>query len=142
MAVSARNQLTGTVSAVATGAVNDEVELTLAGGAKLVAIVTHSSKEALGLVAGKEAIALIKAPWVTLATEDCGLKFSARNQFAGSVTCVTQGAVNDTVHIQTDAGFEVVAVVTNESQQEMQLAQGSRVIALIKASAILIATRA
>jgi molybdopterin-binding protein len=40
MAVSARNQLTGTVSAVATGAVNDEVELTLAGGAKLVAIVT------------------------------------------------------------------------------------------------------
>ena len=35
MAVSARNQLTGTVSAVAMGAVNDEVELTLAGGAKL-----------------------------------------------------------------------------------------------------------
>ena len=34
MAVSARNQLTGTVSAVAMGAVNDEVELTLAGGAK------------------------------------------------------------------------------------------------------------
>ena len=29
MAVSARNQLTGTVSAVAMGAVNDEVELTL-----------------------------------------------------------------------------------------------------------------
>ena len=32
MAVSARNQLTGTISAVATGAVNDEVELTLPGG--------------------------------------------------------------------------------------------------------------
>ena len=46
MAVSARNQLTGTVSAVAMGAVNDEVELTLAGGAKLVAIVTHSSQQA------------------------------------------------------------------------------------------------
>ena len=59
MAVSARNQLTGIISAVATGAVNDEVELTLPGGAKLVAIVTHSSKEALGLVNGKEAIALI-----------------------------------------------------------------------------------
>lgn len=44
MAVSARNQLTGTVSAVAMGAVNDEVELTLAGGAKLVAIVTAASR--------------------------------------------------------------------------------------------------
>ena len=142
MAISARNQLAGTVSAVATGAVNDEVELTLTGGAKLVAIVTHSSKEALGLTAGKEAIALIKAPWVTLATEDCGLKFSARNQFAGKVTRVTEGAVNATVHIETDAGFEVIAVVTNESQDDMKLAAGSRVIALIKASAILLATRA
>ncbi|ADO47247.1 TOBE domain-containing protein [[Enterobacter] lignolyticus] len=142
MAVSARNQLTGKVSAVATGAVNDEIELTLAGGAKLVAIVTHSSKEALGLKDGKEAIALIKAPWVTLATEDCGLKFSARNQFAGSVSQVTEGAVNATVHVKTDAGFELVAVITNESQHEMKLTAGSRVIALIKASAILIATRA
>lgn len=107
-----------------------------------MAIVTHSSKEALGLVAGKEAIALIKAPWVTLATEDCGLKFSARNQFAGSVTRITEGAVNATVHIKTDAGFAIIAVVTNESQEEMKLVEGSRVIALIKASAILLATRA
>ncbi|AIR00143.1 TOBE domain-containing protein [Pluralibacter gergoviae] len=142
MSVSARNQLAGKVSAVETGAVNDEIELTLDGGAKLVAIVTHSSREALGLAAGKEAIALIKAPWVTLASEDCGLKFSARNQFAGSVSQVTEGAVNATVHIKTDAGFELVAVITNESQHEMKLAAGSRVIALVKASAILIATRA
>ncbi|EBU7357522.1 transporter [Salmonella enterica subsp. enterica serovar Poona] len=141
MTVSARNQLTGTVSAVATGAVNDEVELTLTGGAKLVAIVTHSSQQTLGLVKGKEAIALIKAPWVTLATEDCGLKFSARNQFPGSITKATEGAVNATVHIKTDAGFNIVAVVTNESQDEMKLSVGSRVIVLIKASAILIATR-
>ncbi|HEY4436711.1 TOBE domain-containing protein [Lelliottia sp. V106_10] len=142
MSVSARNQLAGTVSATSHGAVNDEVELTLTGGAKLVAIVTTSSKEALGLVPGKEAIALIKAPWVTLATEECGLKFSARNQFAGAISQVTEGAVNATVHVKTDAGFEIVAVVTNESREEMQLAAGKRVIALVKASAILIATRA
>ncbi|EIK6738921.1 TOBE domain-containing protein [Salmonella enterica subsp. enterica serovar Aqua] len=142
MAVSARNQLTGTVSAVATGAVNDEVELTLTSGAKLVAIVTHSSQQTLGLIRGKEAIALIKAPWVTLATEDCGLKFSARNQFPGSITKITEGAVNATVHIKTDAGFNIVAVVTNESQDEMKLSADSRVIILIKASAVLIATRA
>lgn len=142
MAVSARNQLTGTVSAVATGAVNDEVELTLTSGAKLVAIVTHSSQKTLGLVRGKEAIALIKAPWVTLATEDCGLKFSARNQFPGSITKITEGSVNATIHIKTDSGFNIVAVVTNESQDEMKLSEDDRVIVLIKASAILIATRA
>lgn len=32
MSVSARNQLQGTISALAEGAVNDEVELTLEGG--------------------------------------------------------------------------------------------------------------
>lgn len=87
-------------------------------------------------------MALIKAPWVTLASEDCGLKFSARNQLAGSVSQFTEGAVNATVHIKTGAGFELVAMITNESQHEMKLAAGSRVIALIKASAILLATRA
>ena len=44
MAISARNQLVGIVSSTEHGAVNDEVELTLAGGAKLIAIVTSGSK--------------------------------------------------------------------------------------------------
>ncbi|HAF5680689.1 TPA: TOBE domain-containing protein [Salmonella enterica subsp. enterica serovar Muenchen] len=141
MAISSRNQLPGKISSVAGGAVNDEIELTLTGGTRLVAIVTHNSTETLELKEGKDVIALIKASWVTLATEDCGLKFSARNQFAGRVTQVMEGAVNTTVHIFTDTGFELVAAITNESQHEMKLAVDSRVIALIKASAILIATR-
>ncbi|EED7681970.1 transporter, partial [Salmonella enterica subsp. diarizonae] len=119
MAISSRNQLPGKVSAVAGGAVNDEIELILTGGTRLVAIVTHNSTETLELKEGKDVIALIKASWVTLATEDCGLKFSARNQFAGRVTQVMEGAVNTTVHIFTDTGFELVAAITNESQHEM-----------------------
>ena len=123
------------------GAVNDEVELKLAGGAKLISIVTSGSKDVLGLTLGKKAIALIKAPWVILVTEDRGLKFSARNQFAGEVSKVTEGAVNATVHVKAYAGFEIVAVITNESCEVLQLAEGVRVIALIKASSVLIATR-
>lgn len=141
MAISSRNQLPGKVSAVAGGAVNDEIELILTGGTRLVAIVTHNSTETLELEEGRDVIALIKASWVTLATEDCGLKFSARNQFTSRVTQVMEGAVNTTVHICTDTGFELVAAITNESRHEMKLAVDSRVIALIKASAILIATR-
>lgn len=133
MTISARNQLTGTISNVTAGAVNDEIELTLNGGGKLVAVVTRSSKEALGLANGKEALALIKAPWVVLASEDCGYQFSARNQFPG--------AVNTTVHIQTDAGFELTAVITNEAADEMALKAGSRLLALVKASSVLIAVK-
>ena len=49
MKTSARNQYLGTVTAIKAGAVNDEVELTLGSGAKLVAIVTHESAQTLGL---------------------------------------------------------------------------------------------
>ncbi|HBV3467849.1 TOBE domain-containing protein [Klebsiella quasipneumoniae subsp. similipneumoniae] len=129
------------VSSTEHGAVNDEVELKLAGGAKLISIVTSGSKDVLGLTLGKKAIALIKAPWVILVTEDCGLKFSARNQFAGEVSKIMEGAVNATVHVKAYAGFEIVAVITNESCEVLQLAEGVRVIALIKASSVLIATR-
>ena len=83
MPVSARNQLAGTVSAVAKGAVNDELEITLQGGEKLVAIVTVQSQQSLGLTIGKEAVALIKAPWVILATEDCGLRFPPATSLPG-----------------------------------------------------------
>jgi len=141
MSISARNQLTGTISNVTAGAVNDEIELTLNGGGKLVAVVTRSSKEALGLANGKEALALIKAPWVMLASEDCGYHFSARNQFPGAVKAIAEGAVNTTVHIQTDAGFALTAVVTNEAADEMTLKVGSRLLALVKASSVLIAVK-
>ncbi|MGG5413991.1 TOBE domain-containing protein [Edwardsiella tarda] len=141
MSVSARNQLQGTISALAEGAVNDEVELTLEGGEKLVAVVTSVSREAMGLAQGKEAIALIKAPWVVLASETCGLKFSARNQFACAVTALQHGAVNTTVELTSDSGLRLVSIITNESADSMALRPGSRVIALVKASSVLLAVR-
>ena len=46
MKSSARNQLVGTVSAIIAGAVNDEVEITLGGGQRVVAVVTHEQHRA------------------------------------------------------------------------------------------------
>jgi molybdopterin-binding protein len=61
MKLSARNRLKGRVKSVTHGAVNSEVILELPGGAEIVAIVTRSSAESLGLSAGGEAYAVIKA---------------------------------------------------------------------------------
>lgn len=139
MTISARNQLTGKVSGLKDGAVNDEVEITLNGGGKLIAVVTRAGREALGLTENKEVIALIKASWVTLATEGCGYRFSARNQFAGEVLSMLRGAVNTTVHLNTDSGFELTAAITNEAADEMALKNGTRLLALVKASSVLLA---
>lgn len=59
--LSARNQLKGTVDAVKDGMVNCEVDITLAGGAKITSVITMSSAKRLGLAAGKEVRAVIKA---------------------------------------------------------------------------------
>ncbi|KWO66653.1 TOBE domain-containing protein [Burkholderia territorii] len=67
LAVSARNQLRGTVETVAAGAVNSEVTLVLDGGGTLTAVVTNDSVGALQLDAGRRAIALFKASSVILA---------------------------------------------------------------------------
>lgn len=64
--LSARNCLRGTVRRVVAGAVNSEVELELAGGASLVAVVTRASVKALGLKPGQPASAIFKASSVIL----------------------------------------------------------------------------
>lgn len=58
---SARNQLPGTVSAITKGVVSSNVELTLAGGSNVCAVVTNEAVEALGLAVGSAATALFKA---------------------------------------------------------------------------------
>ena len=59
--LSARNQLKGTVEAVKDGMVNCEVDVVLAGGEKVTSVITMASAKRLGLAAGKEIRAIIKA---------------------------------------------------------------------------------
>jgi molybdate transport system regulatory protein len=65
--ISARNQFNGTVRSVRLGAVMSEVVLDI-GGQEVVAAITRSSVERMGLQEGSEAIAVIKATDVLVAT--------------------------------------------------------------------------
>jgi molybdate transport system regulatory protein len=121
---SARNQFVGTVSSVRTGAVNDEVELSLPGGARIVAIITRESTQALGLRTGITAIALLKASSVVIAVGLEGARVSARNQLPGAITSVTAGAVNAEVVLALDGGGSLGATVTLASLEELGLQPG------------------
>ncbi len=140
MQVSARNQLSGVISEIREGAVNNEVVLTLANDEKITTVITKQSCETLGLKIGKKAVALIKAPWVVIAAADCPLQFSARNQFPGKIGKILRGAINSTVHIRTDKGIDITSIITNESVDEMRLKEYDPVIAIVKASSVIIAT--
>jgi len=139
MKVSARNAFKGKISSIVPGAVNAEVSVQTEGGDTLVAIVTSSSIKALGLSAGKPVVALVKAPWVMLASGDSGLQFSARNQLKGTVTTLIEGGVNSEVGLTLPGGTQVFAVVTNDAVSELGLAKGQAATAVIKASHIILA---
>lgn len=69
MKVSARNALLGKVLSVVPGAVNTEVEIEVAPGVAVTAIITKSSAESLSLAEGKEVYAVIKASDVMVAVD-------------------------------------------------------------------------
>ncbi|WP_375477313.1 molybdopterin-binding protein [uncultured Nostoc sp.] len=69
MEVSARNSFKGTIKEIHTGAVNSEVILEIVPGVEVTAIITKESVEHLQLQEGKQAIAVIKASDVMIATE-------------------------------------------------------------------------
>jgi molybdate transport system regulatory protein len=64
---SARNQLHGRVSAIRAQGRIDSVELTLAGGLRIEAQITHDSTLRLELEPGTPVVALIKAGWLEVA---------------------------------------------------------------------------
>lgn len=138
MRTSARNQFLGKVSAVRKGAINDEIDLSIAGGLTIVAIVTHESSEGLGLAVGGEAFALIKASSIIVVTDDQGARFSARNRLGGTVSRLQPGAVNTEVVIELPGGGAVAAVITNESRQALGLAVGTPATAIFKASSVIL----
>lgn len=130
--------MTGTVDAVTKGSVNAEVSLVLGGGEKVVAIITNSSIDSLGVAKGKPAFAIIKASEVIVGKGVDGAKLSARNVLAGEVVHVQDGAVNSEVEIKLRGGTTVVASITKQSVIALGLKAGDLVSAIVKASNVMI----
>ena len=69
MALSARNQLQGTVRSVKLGTIMAEVVVDV-GGNEIVSAITRGSAERLGLSEGSAVTVVIKATEVMLATDE------------------------------------------------------------------------
>jgi molybdopterin-binding protein len=67
------------------------------------------------------------------------MKISARNQLAGKVTAVNEGAVIANVEIDVN-GQRLVASITVEAARELGLSEGTDVTAIVKASDVILAT--
>ncbi|HEX7927001.1 MAG TPA: TOBE domain-containing protein [bacterium] len=67
------------------------------------------------------------------------MKTSARNQYWGTVATIERGAVNAEVQMRVGVDVQIVAIVTNESLDDMALVAGQDACALIKASNVILA---
>jgi molybdopterin-binding protein len=68
------------------------------------------------------------------------MDISARNTLKAKVKRVLPGAVNTEVIVELANGLEVVAIITKESAERLNLTVGKVVYAVIKASDVMIAT--
>ena len=134
MKLSARNQFAGKVAKVEEGAVNGIVTIDVKGTPVTATISMNAIKE-LGLAEGKDAVAVIKATEVMVATG--GVTLSARNKFAGKVAAVEKGAVNDIVKIDTAFGT-VSATISDSAVAELGLEAGKDAVAVVKATSVMI----
>jgi molybdopterin-binding protein len=66
------------------------------------------------------------------------MRLSTRNKIPAQVTAITQGEATADV-VMDASGVRLVASITKEAAQELRLAEGSRVVALVKASDMMIA---
>ena len=67
------------------------------------------------------------------------MKISARNLLKGKVKKVSHGAVNSEIIVELPGGVEIVSIITKESAQILNLANGKEVYAVIKASSVMLA---
>ncbi|MGZ8161968.1 MAG: TOBE domain-containing protein [Methylobacter sp.] len=139
MKASARNQFFGKVTQVSTGAIDVEVIVSLKGGETIVATITKDSAESLAIKSGVDVVALVKVSHVIIVTDFGGYRISARNQLKGAVSRIQKGEVNAEVVIELKGGNSVVATITNESIETLELNIGRTATAVFKAGAVILA---
>jgi molybdopterin-binding protein len=66
------------------------------------------------------------------------MKISARNVLKGKVKTVNHGAVNSEITVDLPGGAQIVSIITKTSAENLRLAPGKDVYAIIKASNVMI----
>jgi molybdopterin-binding protein len=67
------------------------------------------------------------------------MKLSARNQIEGNAAEVKKGQTTAHVRIDIGNGVTITASITNEAVDELGLKAGDQVVAIIKASDVMVA---
>jgi len=132
---SARNQLFGTIVAINAGTVNAEIIVKLKGGEQVITSVTLASFNSLELQIGSDAVLLINSADITITIDKDFKRFSARNCLSCKVIRVQQDEINAEVIVLLPGGETLVAMITQQSAQNLALIPGMSVWMVFKSNA-------
>jgi molybdate transport system regulatory protein len=139
MLTSARNQFSGRIRHISRGLVNDEIDLVLAGGERVVTIITSNRSLSMRLEVGRDVIVLVRPTSVILTTDNIsGFMLSARNLLSGTVKHLHTDLVNTEVVITLKGEDTLVAVITSDAAKELELTVGKTVNAIFKATDVIL----
>lgn len=105
--VSARNQLWGKVESIRKDGLKARITLRVGKAERVQAEITRAGLDALGLEAGDEAYALIKANWISLAERPAARKVRT-NCLKGEVLAVDRGSGDKEIAFRTAGGIPLI----------------------------------
>lgn len=139
--ISARNVLPARIVSMHDDGTTCRLDLALPGDERLIATVARASTSELGLRAGGEVLAMVKAPWLTIAAGSGVRALSSPNQLIGEVTQIVAGKVNAELWLRTRGGNALVAVLPRDTVAECALKVGDTATAIISPSDVVIGIR-
>jgi molybdate transport system regulatory protein len=138
MRTSARNALRGTITAIRSDRLAAEIAVTVSDKT-IYALITKESLNELGLCVGREAVVLIKAPFVVIAPGAEAPAVSVRNCLQGIVARCETSAVSAEVVLDIGGGKTIAATITARSAEALGLSPGKPACALFDAAHVIIA---
>jgi len=136
--ISARNIFHAEVVNIRRWPVDVEVILKVSDDHAIHAIITNAATEQLGLVPGRKALAIVKAPFVRLVSPDDAAKLR-RNLFRGRVIQRIDAEVHSEVHLDLGNGKTLVAVVQRHQIEDLGIVEGSEAAATFDPDHVIIA---
>lgn len=139
MKTSARNALRGVITAIVSDTLSAEVAVAVSDENTIYALLTSESVRSLGLCVGREAIVLIKAPFVMIAPGNVAPLVSARNCVRGVVRRSDVSGVNAEIVLDIGGDKTLAASITARSAADLNLSIGDPACALFEAAHVILA---
>jgi len=132
------NTLDGVVTAIRPGIDANEVQLRLAEGLQIVIKVSHEVQNILKLQQGGRAFGLVHPTSIVLLEEPAASLPPTFNQLVGSVRDVGEGEDDIKVGLDLPNGQSLVARISNERAESLNLTAGAPATAVFKAGSVII----